>query len=63
MMGHMILRRDTRDTSFNTSILGVKVVGGKTLDNGELGAVIEKVKKGSIADVEGQLRPGEMFLY
>lgn len=60
MIGHMILRRNSRDsTGSSAAILGLKVVGGKILDNGVRGAVIEKVKKGSIADLEGQLRPGE----
>lgn len=59
MIGHMILRRGTREaTGSSATILGLKVVGGKILENGFKGAVIEKVKKGSIADIEGQLRPG-----
>lgn len=59
MIGHMILRRDSREGSGSSaSILGLKVVGGKIIENGQKGAIIEKVKKGSIADVEGQLRPG-----
>ncbi|KAK9709580.1 C2 domain [Popillia japonica] len=60
MIGHMILRRGTREpTGSSAAILGLKVVGGKILDHGHKGAIIEKVKKGSIADVEGQLRPGD----
>nr|CAH7716938.1 unnamed protein product [Callosobruchus chinensis] len=60
MIGHMILRRNSRETGCSSAaILGLKVVGGKILDNGMKGAVIEKVKKGSIADVEGQLRAGD----
>lgn len=62
MIGHMILRRGTREAATmsgsSASILGLKVVGGRILENGMKGAVIEKVKKGSIADLEGQLRPG-----
>lgn len=60
MIGHMILRRGGRETTSGSSaaILGLKVVGGKILESGLKGAVIEKVKKGSIADIEGQLRPG-----
>lgn len=55
----MILRRGSRETTGSSAaILGLKVVGGKILENGLKGAVIEKVKKGSIADIEGQLRPG-----
>lgn len=63
MIGHMILKKTLREGVNPTSsaaILGLKVVGGKILEHGGRGAIIEKVKKGSIADVEGQLRPGEM---
>ncbi|XP_049802684.1 regulating synaptic membrane exocytosis protein 2 [Schistocerca nitens] len=62
MIGHMILKKTAREgmgPSSSAAILGLKVVGGKLLENGGRGAVIEKVKKGSIADVEGQLRPGD----
>lgn len=62
MIGHMTLRRGTREaTGSSAAILGLKVVGGKILEHGHKGAVIEKVKKGSIADIEGQLRPGLFF--
>lgn len=55
----MILRRNARETTGSSAaILGLKVVGGRILENGLRGALIEKVKKGSIADIEGQLRPG-----
>ena len=38
----------------------MKVVGGKLVDRDtRYGAVIEKVKKGSIADTVGQLLPGD----
>lgn len=58
----MILRRNSKDTSGSSAaILGLKIVGGRILDNGNKGAVIEKVKKGSIADTDGQLKPGEYF--
>lgn len=48
-------------------ILGLKVIGGQrptTAANGhnkiaECGAFIEKVKRGSVADVVGQIRPGK----
>lgn len=54
----MVLRKQPGSGS-SSSILGLKVVGGKLLENGSMGAVIEKVKKGSTADIEGQLRPGK----
>lgn len=64
MIGHMILRRGggtaaSRDVGGSSAaILGLKIIGGKLLEGGRTGAVIDKVKRGSIADVEGQLRPG-----
>lgn len=42
----------------SASILGLKVVGGKRVDNGRLAAIVEKVKRGSVADTIGHLRPG-----
>ena len=41
------------------TILGLKVVGGKQIYPGYYGALIEKVKKGSIADTVGHLLPGK----
>lgn len=59
MIGHMILKRGTREAAGSSAaILGLKIAGGRLLDNGHRGAIIEKVKRGSIADVEGQLKPG-----
>ena len=43
-------------------LLGLKVVGGQLLPNNRRGALIEKVKKGSIADAAGKLRPGDEVL-
>ncbi|GFR83192.1 regulating synaptic membrane exocytosis protein 2 [Elysia marginata] len=37
----------------------LKVIGGTASDTGKLGAFITKVKKGSIADTVGHLRPGD----
>lgn len=62
MIGHMILKKSMREgltTTSSAAILGLKVVGGCILENGTRGALIEKVKKGSLADIEGQLRPGK----
>nr|XP_033203144.1 regulating synaptic membrane exocytosis protein 2 isoform X7 [Bombus vancouverensis nearcticus] len=60
IIGHMVLRKQPGSGSASSSsILGLKVVGGKLLEDGSMGAVIEKVKKGSTADIEGQLRPGD----
>lgn len=56
MIGHMIFKKnlDSEDK------LGLKVIGGQTLSNGRLGAIVEKVKRGSIADQEGHIKPGRL---
>ena len=43
--------------SSSATLLGLKIVGGK-LVNGRYGAIIEKVKQGSVADLAGHLLPG-----
>ncbi|XP_013144286.1 PREDICTED: regulating synaptic membrane exocytosis protein 2 [Papilio polytes] len=64
MIGHMVLRKSVVEGSSHSSaaILGLKVVGGKILPDGTRGAIVEKVKKGSIADIEGQLKIGDEVL-
>lgn len=52
----MILRKCNE----GEDILGLKVVGGQVLSSGRIGAIIEKVKRGSIADQEGHIRPGNL---
>ena len=63
-IGHMILKKcGAGGTGANGStLLGLKVVGGKLLPNKRYGAIIEKVKKGSIADTVGNLLPGDEVL-
>lgn len=63
-IGHMILKKSSvSGTGVNGSnLLGLKVVGGKLLPNKRYGAIIEKVKKGSIADTVGNLLPGDEVL-
>ncbi|XP_030244243.1 regulating synaptic membrane exocytosis protein 2 isoform X15 [Drosophila navojoa] len=59
MIGHMILRKyyDGED------ILGLKVNGGQTVGlGGPCRAIVEKVKRGSVADVEGCIRPGDEII-
>lgn len=63
----MILKKNLCEEIFpgsgsSAAILGLKIVGGRITDGGGLGAVIEKVKKGSIADTVGRLRPGDEVL-
>ena len=48
--------------SSSATILGIKVIGGKLFPDGRTGAVIDKVKKGSIADTVGRLLPGDEVL-
>ncbi|XP_076044393.1 rab3 interacting molecule isoform X2 [Oratosquilla oratoria] len=65
MIGHMILNKTIKGEvgpGSSAAILGLKVVGGKILEGGKIGALIEKVKKGSIADTMGHLRPGDEVL-
>ncbi|CAH1774588.1 unnamed protein product [Owenia fusiformis] len=67
LIGHMILKKgipDAKDPSVANrgGTLGLKVIGGKPTENGQLGAFITKVKKGSIADSVGHLRPGDEVL-
>lgn len=65
MIGHMILKKHIANDTIQSSsaaILGLKVVGGRVVESGGLGAIIEKVKKGSIADMIGRLRPGDEVL-
>jgi len=72
LIGHMILRKyyDGED------ILGLKINGGQPLATGgsvsgagtgaaigaggPCGAIVEKVKRGSVADLEGRIRPGNV---
>ena len=59
-IGHMILTKSSGPGG--SALLGLKVVGGKLLGNNRYGALIEKVKKGSIADSVGNLLPGDEVL-
>ena len=69
LVGHMVLHKSLKDnlssggasSSSSATILGLKVVGGKILPNGRYGAIIEKVKKGSVADTVGHLLPGNIL--
>lgn len=63
-IGRMTLKKNrvVDPTGSSPILLGLKVVGGRVLPNNRRGAVIEKVKKGSIADTVGKLRPGDEVL-
>lgn len=43
-------------------MLGMKIVGGRIIEAGRIGAIVEKVKKGSIADTIGRLKPRDEVL-
>ncbi|XP_076083507.1 regulating synaptic membrane exocytosis protein 2-like isoform X11 [Mytilus galloprovincialis] len=61
-IGHMILKKTVLEGGSQDdsgAILGLKIVGGRRTDAGQFGAFITKVKKGSIADTVGHLRPGD----
>uniref|UniRef100_A0A0K2UHZ6 PDZ domain-containing protein n=1 Tax=Lepeophtheirus salmonis TaxID=72036 RepID=A0A0K2UHZ6_LEPSM len=66
LVGHMILQKNLKEgygSSSTASLLGVKVVGGKLLPiTNHYGAIVEKVKKGSVADTIGHLLPGDEVL-
>ncbi|XP_055698972.1 regulating synaptic membrane exocytosis protein 2 isoform X2 [Phlebotomus papatasi] len=55
MIGHMILRKSVD----GADVLGLKVAGGVPLAGGGRGAIIDQVKRGSIADQEGYIKPGD----
>jgi len=61
MIGHMILLKQSGSRS-SGDVLGLKVVGGKRTESGRLGAFVTKVKRGSVADTVGHLKPGEIQL-
>ncbi|CAD7093853.1 unnamed protein product [Hermetia illucens] len=63
MIGHMILRK----SSDSEDILGLKIVGGQPLQysnngNSGCGAIVEKVKHGSVADTEGLIQAGDEII-
>ncbi|XP_076332998.1 regulating synaptic membrane exocytosis protein 2-like isoform X3 [Tachypleus tridentatus] len=65
MIGHVILKKSVKKGESGAStaaVLGLKVVGGRCLESGQLGALVEKVKMGSVADTVGHLQPGDEVL-
>nr|XP_022331901.1 regulating synaptic membrane exocytosis protein 2-like isoform X6 [Crassostrea virginica] len=62
-VGHMILKKTIDGArQDDCAILGLSIVGGRETPMGQHGAYITKVKKGSIADTVGHLRPGDEVL-
>ncbi|XP_074981082.1 regulating synaptic membrane exocytosis protein 2 isoform X3 [Caretta caretta] len=65
LIGRILLNKRLKDGSVprdSGAVLGLKVVGGKMTETGRLCAFITKVKKGSLADTVGHLRPGDEVL-
>lgn len=65
LIGRMVLRKNPVEAGTpqdSSAILGLKVVGGKRKEAGNLGAFISRVKRGSIADTVGHLRQGKHCL-
>ncbi|XP_041101537.1 regulating synaptic membrane exocytosis protein 2 isoform X4 [Polyodon spathula] len=65
LIGRILLNKRLKDGSVprdSGALLGLKVVGGKMTESGRLCAFITKVKKGSLADTVGHLRPGDQVL-
>uniref|UniRef100_A0AAY5KXC5 PDZ domain-containing protein n=1 Tax=Esox lucius TaxID=8010 RepID=A0AAY5KXC5_ESOLU len=65
LIGRILLNKRMKDGTVprdTGALLGLKVVGGKMTDSGRLCAFITKVKRGSLADTVGHLRPGDQVL-
>ncbi|KAM4736198.1 regulating synaptic membrane exocytosis protein 2 isoform 7-T7 [Anableps anableps] len=65
LIGRIFLNKRMKDGSVprdSGALLGLKVVGGKMTESGRLCAFITKVRKGSLADTVGHLRPGDQVL-
>ncbi|XP_011786585.1 PREDICTED: regulating synaptic membrane exocytosis protein 2 isoform X5 [Colobus angolensis palliatus] len=65
LIGRILLNKRLKDGSVprdSGAMLGLKVVGGKMTESGRLCAFITKVKKGSLADTVGHLKPGDEVL-
>ncbi|XP_048384641.2 regulating synaptic membrane exocytosis protein 2 isoform X3 [Stegostoma tigrinum] len=65
LIGRILLNKRLKDGTVpkdSGALLGLKVVGGKMTEFGRLCAFITKVKKGSLADIVGHLRPGDEVL-
>ncbi|XP_055368750.1 regulating synaptic membrane exocytosis protein 2-like isoform X5 [Betta splendens] len=65
LIGRILLNKRMKDGTIPAdtgALLGLKVVGGKMTESGRLCAFITKVKRGSLADTVGHLRPGDQVL-
>lgn len=55
MIGHMILRKSEE----KDNVLGMKVIGGQIAASGRPIALVDKIRPGSIAEVEGRIKEGK----
>ncbi|KAJ7985607.1 hypothetical protein DPEC_G00353820 [Dallia pectoralis] len=65
LIGRILLNKRMKDGTVprdSGALLGLKVVGGKMTESGRLCAFITKVRRGSLADTVGHLRPGDQVL-
>ncbi|XP_034016266.1 regulating synaptic membrane exocytosis protein 2-like [Thalassophryne amazonica] len=65
LIGRIVLNKRMKDGTVPAdtgALLGLKVVGGKMTESGRLCAFITKVKRGSLADTVGHLKPGDQVL-
>ncbi len=58
MVGHIVFKKNLDDPHAPQSI-GLKVIGGRHMPNGIVGAFIDKIKKGSPCDTIYHLKPGD----
>ncbi|KAM8883654.1 regulating synaptic membrane exocytosis protein 2-like [Synchiropus picturatus] len=63
LIGRILLNKRSKSGADDVgALLGLKVIGGRRSECGALCAVITQVKRGSVADTVGHLRPGDQVL-
>ncbi|XP_064606710.1 regulating synaptic membrane exocytosis protein 2-like isoform X2 [Liolophura sinensis] len=58
----VIIHRDKKDASYRTGGLGMRIVGGKSMADGSVGAYVTHVIKGGPADAQAGIRVGDTIL-
>ncbi|KAG8192520.1 hypothetical protein JTE90_015161 [Oedothorax gibbosus] len=63
-LGQMVLRKDLLPDGRGRQSLGMKVVGGQIVDEdiGTIGALVENIREGSLAERVGKIEPGDEVL-
>ncbi|KAM9824016.1 regulating synaptic membrane exocytosis protein 2-like [Neosynchiropus ocellatus] len=63
LIGRILLNKRSKSGADDVgALLGLKVIGGRRSECGTLCAIITQVKRGSVADTVGHLRPGDQVL-